>query len=243
MQTDINDFDIGQMIFDQLQEVFGALKEVPVKEFTRTSVGRAKRYVPGENAKVSFENITVTKIFDVEIRNIKDREQLDLSNSFVTLVMPDDKLPLPIFAVDVDVHKEKYAHVITDLIPLSKDPEYLRTYDEPLKELKEKYKDMPGLVLQTPPEMYKIFPAMKEFEAFSSSGKIYGNITVEHASRIMNLLEDYLNLYCSFVKESGATEVLKRQAIQNEAMETKQNFKQMIAKMDFSDDMPNRPTQ
>jgi len=84
---------------------------------------------------------------------------------------------------------------------------------------------------------------MKEFESFSSSGKIYGNIELEHASRIMNLLEDYLNLYCSFVRESGATEVLKQQAIQNEAKETKQNFKQMIAKMDFSDDMPNRPTQ
>jgi len=243
MNVDINSFDIGQMIFDGLQETFGEFKEAELKGVTQISTGGAKRYVPGEKTKVPFESLMVTKILDVEIRNIRDREQLDLSNSFVTLLMPDDHLPLPIYAVDVDVHKEKYAHVITDLMPLSKNSEYLNKYDQPLKKLKNKYKDLPGMVLKTPDEIYKIFPIMKQFEAFASSGKIFGNIPIEHGTRIMELIEDYLNLYCSFVKESADIEILKREAIKKEVVEAKNNFKKMMAQMDFSEDMPNRPRQ
>ena len=184
-----------------------------------------------------------TKIFDVEIRNFKDRDQLDLSNSFVTLLMPDDNLPLPIYAADVDVHKEKYVHVITDLILLSKNPDYLNKYDEPVKQLKNKYKDLPGMVLKTPDEIYKVFPIMKQFDAFASSGKIFGNIPIEHGPRIMELIKDYLNLYCSFAKESADSKILKRDTIKKEVAEGKSNFKKMMAQMEFSDDMPNRPKQ
>ncbi|MBM4129302.1 MAG: hypothetical protein FJ243_04170 [Nitrospira sp.] len=242
MNVDINKFDIGQMIFDKLQEAFGGFKEVEFKGLTRSDVGGSKRYVPGENAK-PFEFLMTTKIFDVEIRNLKDREQLDLSNSFVTLLMPADSLPLPIYACDVDVHKGKYAHVITDMIPLSKNTEYRSKYDAPLRFLRDKYKDLPGMVLKTPEEIYKIFPIMKQFDAFSSSGKIFGNIPLEHAPQIMNIIEDYLNLYCSFVRECGESTLLKREEIIKEAKETKDNFKKMMAQMDFSDDMPRRPKQ
>lgn len=243
MSLDINNYDIGRIIFDRLQEAFGEFKEVAFKDVTKTNVGGGKRYIPGERATRPFESLMATKIFDVEIRNIQDREQLDLSNSFVNTLMPADELPLPIYAVDVDVHKEKYVHVITDLILLSKDPQYLKKYDAPLKQLKDKYKDLPGMVLKTPEAIYKIFPAMKEFEKFSSSGKIFGNIPIEYAPRIMDLVEDYLNLYCSFVKESGEVELLRREDIQKEAVESKNKFKQLMAQMDFSNDMPNRAKQ
>jgi len=56
----------------------------------------------------------------------------------------------------------------------------------------------------------------------------------------MELIEDYCNLFCSFVKASGEAALLKSEAIRQEAAETKDNFKKMIAKMDFSDDMPKR---
>ena len=243
MKVDINNFDIGQMIFDKLQEAFGGFKEVEFKSVTRGDGGGSKRYIPGENTKKPFEFLMATKIFDVEIRNLKDREQLDLSNSFVTLLMPADSLPLPIYACDVDVHKGKYAHVITDLIPLSKNSEYLGKYDAPLKHLRDKYKDLPGMVLKTPEEIYKIFPIMKQFDAFSSSGKIFGNIPLEHAPQIMNIIGDYLNIYCSFVEESEKVEILRKKEIITETVETKNNFKKMMAQMDFSDDMPKRPKQ
>jgi hypothetical protein len=124
------------MIFDRLQEAFGEFKEAAVKDIPKIPSGWPKRYMPGERTKVAFESLMSTKILDVEIRNFKDRDQLDLSNSFVTLLMPDDNLPLPIYAADVDVHKEKYVHVITDLILLSRDPDYLNKYDEPENSLR-----------------------------------------------------------------------------------------------------------
>ncbi len=241
MKGDINNFDIGQMIFDKLQEAFGGFKEVEFINFTQSDVGGGKRFVPGDNTKVPFESLMVTKMFDVEIRNLQDREKLDLSNSFVNTIMPHDSLPLPIYAVDVDVHKGKYVHVITDHILLSKNPDYLEKFDAPLKELRKKYEDLPGLVLKTPEEIYKIFPMMKEFESFASSGKIFGNIPIEHESRIIELIEDYLDLYCSLVKESDTIDLLKRDDIKQDATEGKKKFKDMMARMDFSDDMPNMP--
>jgi len=241
MNVDINTFDIGQMIFDRLQEAFGEFKETEFKRFTKSETGGSKRYVPGEKTKVPFESLIVTKLFDVEIRNLRDRNQLDRSNTFVNLLMPADAVPLPLYACDVDVHKGKYVHVITDLIPLSKNPEYRSMYETPLKNLKEKYKDLPGMVLKTPEEIYKIFPIMKEFESYASGGRIFGNIPIEHAQQIMNLIEDYLNCYCSFVKGSSSAAILKREEIIQEASETKKRFLAMMAKMDFSDDMPNLP--
>ena len=241
MAIDMNTFDIGKMIFDKLQEAFGEFKEVEFKSFTRSNTGGSKRYVPGEKAKIPFESLMVTKLFDVEIRNLRDRQQLDKSNSFVNLVMPSDSVPLPLYACDVDVHKVKYVHVITDLIPLSKNPEYRNIYETPVKNLKEKYKDLPGMVLKTPEEIYKVFPVMKEFESYASGGKIFGNIPIEYAPQILSLIEDYLNCYCSFVKASSSSVILKEEEILKEASETKKAFMAMMAKMDFSDDMPNQP--
>ena len=241
MAIDMNTFDIGKMIFDKLQEAFGEFKEVEFKSFTRSNTGGSKRYVPGEKAKVPFESLRVTKLFDVEIRNLRDRQQLDKSNSFVNLVMPSDSVPLPLYACDVDVHKVKYVHVITDLIPLSKNPEYRNIYETPVKNLKEKYKDLPGMVLKTPEEIYKVFPVMKEFESYASGGRIFGNIPIEYAPQILNLIEDYLNCYCSFVKASSSSVILEKDEILKEASETKKAFMAMMAKMDFSDDMPNQP--
>ena len=241
MNVDINTFDIGQMIFERLQGVFGEFKETEYKSFTRSVTAGSKRYLPGEKTKVPFESLIVTRLFDVDIRNLRDRNQLDRSNTFVNLLMPADAVPLPLYACDVDVHKGKYVHVITDMVPLSKNPEYRNMYEIPLKNLKEKYKDLPGMVLKTPEEIYKIFPAMKEFESYSSGGRIFGNIPIDHTPQIMNLIEDYLNIYCSFVRGSGSAEILKREDILKEASETKKAFMGMMAKMDFSDDMPNQP--
>ncbi|HUT84712.1 MAG TPA: hypothetical protein VMX95_08685 [Thermodesulfobacteriota bacterium] len=241
MSIDINTFDIGQMIFNKLQGVFGEFKETEFKSFTKSEIGGSKRYVPGGKTKVPFESLIVTRLFDVDIRNLRDRNQLDRSNTFVNLLMPADAVPLPLYACDVDVHKGKYVHVITDMVPLSKNPEYRNMYEIPLKNLKEKYKDLPGMVVKTPEEIYKIFPAMKEFESYSSSGRIFGNIPIEHAQQIMNLIEDYLNCYCSFVKGSSSAAILKREEIIQEASETKKAFMAMMSKMDFSHDMPNLP--
>lgn len=241
MTIDINTYDIGTMIFDKLLEVFGEFKETEFKSFTRSDTGGSKRFVPGEKTKVPFESLMVTKMFDVEIRNLRDRQVLDQSNSFVNLLMPADTLPLPLYACDVDVHKGKYVHIITDMVPLSKNPEYREMYETPVKNLKEKYKDLPGMVLKTPEEIYKVFPAMKEFESYASGGRIFGNIPIEYGTEILSLIEDYVNCYCSFVKGSSSAAILKKGEIIQEAQATKKAFMAMMAKMDFSDDMPNQP--
>jgi len=239
--VDVNELDIGKMIFDRLEAAFGELKEVEAQSVTGSNVGRGKRYVPGEKTKVPFEFLMTTRLLDVEIRNLKDREQLDLSNSFVTMVMPADSCPLPLYAVDVDVHKGEYVHIIADLIPFSRNDEYLEQYSTPLEQLKAKYVDLPGMVLKTPEEIYKVFPIMKQFDAFSSRGKIFGNIPIAYGPQIVDIVDDYLGLYCSFVRNADRTEILQREEIRKEAAATKGSFKKMMAQMDFSNDMPNEP--
>jgi len=166
MDIDINKIEVNERIFEKLKDTFGDLRELPSE---KTSV--SKRYGPGEKAKVPFESMTVTTMHNVEIRNVDDREKLDLCNSFVVLLMPANHLPLPVFASDVDVHKGIYVHLIADLIPLSKNSEYLKKYDAPVKKLREKHKDLPGLMVKVPEKMYQIFPAIKQF--FSILGPFY----------------------------------------------------------------------
>ena len=241
MGIDINTFDINKMIFEKLKEGFGDLKEVPSKMPAMDKMGETKWYDPGEKARASFKGLRIQVIRDVEIKNFYDREKLDISNSFITMLMPDDSLPLPLYAADVDVHKGKYVHVITDLIPLSKNADYRKKYEEPVKQLRERYKSLPGLIDEITDEIDKIYPILKRFKAFASSGMIFGNIPVEHTPQIIDLLNDYVGLYCSFVKKSAECEILKNGDIKKEAVETQGKFIMMMSQADFSEDMPNQP--
>jgi len=241
MTIDINTFDISKMIFGRLKEAYGDLKEVPSKMPAMDRMGETKWYDPGEKARASFQGMRMQTIHDVEIKNFYDREKLDLSNSFITMLLPDDSIPLPLYAADVDVHKGKYVHVITDLIPLSKNPEYREKYEEPVKQLSKKYESLPGLVSEVTDEIYKIYPALKQFKAFSSGGMIFGNVPVEHGPQIIALLRDYVDLYSSFVRGSAECEILKNEDIKKEAAETIGKFMMMMSQIDFSEDMPNQP--
>ena len=241
MKRDINNLDINGMILDKLREGYGDLKEVPSKMPAMDKMGETKWYDPGEKAHISFQSLRMQTIRDVEIRNFYDRQKLDLSNSFIITLMPDETYPLPLFVADVDIHKEKYVHVITDLVPLSHDTEYRKRYEEPVNQLKKQYDNLPGLINEITDDIHKIFPALREFESFTSSGRIFGNIPIEHGPQILELLSDYLDIYSSFVKNSVDCEILKKDSIRSEAMETLGQFLMMMSQLDFSDDMPNMP--
>ena len=241
MERDINNFDIQEMIFERLKESYGDLKEVPSKMPAMDKIGETKWYDPGEKALIPFESLRMQTIRDVEIRNFYDRQQLDRSNSFIITLMPDETYPLPLFVADVDVHKEKYVHVITDLVPLSNDTDYREKYEEPVNQLKKKHDSLPGLINEITDDIHKIFPALREFETFTSGGRIFGNIPIEHASQIIELLNGYSSLHSSFVKNSVDCKILKNDNIRSEAMETLGNFLMMMSRLDFSDDMPNMP--
>ena len=241
MERDINTFDIKRMIFERLKEGYGDFKEVPSKMPAMDKMGETKWYDPGEKAHISFESLRMQTIRDVEIKNFYDRQKLDISNSFIITLMPDETYPLPLFVADVDIHKEKYVHVITDLVPLSHDTEYRRKYEEPVNQLKKKYDNLPGLINVITDDIHKIFPALREFEAFTSSGRIFGNIPIEHGPQILELLSDYTTLYSSFVKDSVDCVILKNDTIRNEAMERLGQFLMMMSQLDFSDDMPSMP--
>jgi hypothetical protein len=90
-------------------------------------------------------------------------------------------------------------------------------------------------------DIHKIYPALREFETFNSAGRIFGNVPVEESAGIISMLADYAELYGSYVKQSGACEVLKRDDIQKEAADTLERFMMMMARFDFSEDMPNQP--
>lgn len=241
MKIDIGTFDISTMILDRLIEVLGDLKEVPSKMPAMDSMGETQWYDPGEESLVSFQSLRVQTIRDVEIKNFYDREKLDMCNSFIVTLTPSVSLPLPLYAADVDVHKGKYVHIITDLIPFSKHPAYLKQYDEPVKQLRKKYDSLPGLITEVTDEIDRIFPAFKQFNAFSSSGMIFGNIPVEYGPQIIELLNDYVDLFASFVRNSSTYDLLKNEDIQREFSETLGKFMMMMSQLDFSEDMPNQP--
>ena len=241
MERDINAFDINGMIYEKLKEGYGDLQEVPSKMPAMDKMGETKWYDPGEKAHISFQSLRMQTIRDVEIRNFYDRQKLDLSNSFIVTLMPDETYPLPLYVADVDIHKEKYVHVITDIIPLSNDAAYRKKYEEPVKQLKKKYASLPGLINEITDEIHKVFPALREFEAFTSGGRIFGNIPIEHGPQILELLCDYLDIFSSFVKNSVDCEILKKDSIRSETMETLGQFLMMMSQLDFSDDMPNMP--
>ena len=237
----INTLDINKMIFEKLNTCYGDLKEAPSKMPAMDTMGETKWYDPGENSCASFQSLRMQTIREVEIKNFFDREKLDVSNSFITTLMPDDSLPLPLYAVDVDVHKEIYIHIISDLIPLSKNDEYRKMYEEPVQRLRNKYKDLPGLVDEITEDIQKIYPPMKQFETFTSAGWVFGNIPVEHGEQLIDLIDEYTELFCSFVKDSAESRILKNEEIQEEAAETLGAFMMMMSQFDFSEDMPNEP--
>lgn len=241
MGIDINTFDFNKIIFEKLKEGYGDLKEVPSKMPAMDKMGETRWYDPGDKSRASFQGLRMQIIRDVEIKNFYNRENLDISNSFITTLMPDDSLPLPLYVADVDVHKGKYVHIITDLIPLSESAAYRKKYEEPVKQLRKKYESLPGLIDEITDEIHEIFPALRQFDTFTSAGRIFGNIPAEHGSQIVKLLSDYVDLYSSFVKESSVCEILKNEDVQKEAAETLGKFMMMMSQMDFSDDMPNQP--
>lgn len=241
MAVDINTVNIAQLIVEKLKEGFGDLKEVPSKMPSMDRMGETMWYDPGESARAPFQSMRVQVIRDVEIKNFYNRAQLDVSNSFIITLMPDASVPLPLYAADVDVHKGKYVHIITDLIPLSRDAAYRKKYEAPVKKLRERYRELPGLINEIADDVHKIYPALRQFETFTSAGRIFGNVPVDESLRIISLLTDYAGLYSSFVKESGSCEVLKQEQIQKEAGDTLGRFMIMMAQFDFSEDMPNQP--
>ena len=70
---------------------------------------------------------------------------------------------------------------------------------------------------------------------------VFGNIPVEHSSQIIDLLNDYIELYSSFVRSSAECDILKSEDIKEEASETLGKFMMMMSQIDFSEDMPNQP--
>jgi hypothetical protein len=243
MALDIDTYDISSLILEKLKEGYGDLKEVPSKMPAMDRLGETTWYDPGEKARASFQSLRVQVIRDVEIKNFFNREKLDLCNSFIISLTPDPSLPLPLYAADVDVHKGKYVHMITDLFPLSKDPAYRKKYEEPVRKLGEKYKDLPGLIHEVTEDVEKIYPALKQFKTFTSAGSIFGNVPVEETGRIIDLLTDYVSLYTDFVKESAGCELLANKDIQEEGQKTLGEFMMMMSQFDFSEDMPNEPKQ
>ena len=238
MPVDIDTLDIGQIILERLQDAYGGFRETAFEKFTEFDPPDARRYIPGDGTAVPFDYLYFATMRDVEIRNVFDREKLDRCNSYIASMMPDETVPLPVYVVDIDVHKGLYVHIITDCIMLSKDPDYRTAYEQPLKELKARYRDLPGLVLETPPELYAVYPMMKEFDTYSSQGKIFGNIPLEHAGRALALIRDYLDLFCRFARTSSSSDILTRDAVRREAAETKKSYLGMMARMNLSDDMP-----
>jgi len=241
MSIDINTFDIGSMIVGKLQEVLGDVKEVPSPVPGMDSVGETTWYAPGDSCTASFQTLRAQTVRNVEIKNFFNRETLDTCNSFIITLTPSPELPLPMYAADVDVHKGKYVHVITDLIPLSRSEAYGEKYGRPVKLLREKYKDLPGLVDEVTEEIKKIYPALGPFKAFSSEGMIFGNIPVEHGPQIIEMLSDYVNLYASFIMSSAQSLLLNEEPVRHEAAETLKKFMMMMTQFDFTEDMPNEP--
>jgi hypothetical protein len=240
MEMDINTMDLNEMLFEKLRAAFGDIVEV-VSDQKGSGLAAASRfYRPGPKTLAEFENMTVQTKFDMEMRNAMERSVMDLCNHFILLVIPADTLPLPIYASDVDVHKGKYIQVTTDLLPLSRNPEYLEKYEKPLKVLKAKYAGLPGMRDKIPEEFYQRFPALKQYMALTSSNRISGNVPVAYAPQVVELMVAYVSIYCFFARESQSAAILKREDIRRDGVETKNTYRKVMAQMNFSDETPKK---
>ncbi len=166
------------------------------------------------------------------VKNKDDREQLDRGEFTVATFIPKDSVPVPLFALEVSTHYDKYIQCRADLTPLSTSPVYRETFCKPVQDLRKSLDSMPGLSPML---------SLPGLEDFSSGGLMAGHLEVDQRGIVNRGIDQYTDLFVNFLQQRDQLAVLKDPAILNEGAERKKTFCMMFSKMvpKILSDIPN----
>ena len=161
--------------------------------------------------KAAFMILDFGLVWNKDDKKALDENEL-VAGSFIT----QDDLPLPIFALEVSMHLNKYDHLNVDLFPLSKDPQYRDIFCKPVQAICKKHEDLPGV----PPGV--ITPNLPE--EFTSGGMMSGDFDISLRPKTLPWWFEYVELYKSFLDNHDSYPILKDPAIIAEGIKTRELF-------------------
>jgi hypothetical protein len=148
--------------------------------------------------------------------NKDDKKLLDENEIFVGSLIPADGLPLPIFSMEASIHIGKYDHLNADLFPLSKNEQYRDVFCKPVRDLRAKNDDLPGLFQGS------VNPSL--FGGYTSGGMFSGEIPIAYRSRSLRCWFEYAELYQYFLTNREKIAILKDPAVIEEGKKIKEVF-------------------
>ena len=161
--------------------------------------------------KAAFMILDYGLVWNKDDKTALDENEL-VAGSFIT----HDDLPLPILAIEVSMHINKYDHMNSDLFPISRDQHYRDIFCTPVQEICKKYNNLPGV----PPGV--ITPNLPE--GFTSGGMMSGDFDIALRAETFPWWFEYIELYKSFLDDRENLPVLKDPAIIEEGKKTKNMF-------------------
>jgi hypothetical protein len=161
--------------------------------------------------KAAFMILDYGLVWNKDDKTALDENEL-VAGSFITR----EDLPLPILAVEVSMHINKYDHMNSDLFPVSRDPRYRDTFCKPVQEILQKYKNLPGV----PPGV--ITPNLPE--GFTSGGMMSGDFDISLRAETFPWWFEYVELYKNFLDDRNNLPILKDSAIIEEGKKTREMF-------------------
>jgi len=175
-----------------------------------------KLYTPKGDENFPLKKVAFMMLENGWVWNKDDRKLLDEDELIVGSFIPADDLPLPILALEASLHFGKYDHLNIDLFPLSKDKRYRKLFCEPVKKLRTKHKNLPGLLpgVRTPSLLGE----------YTSQGMLAGDFADSLRDKTIPWWFDYVELYKDFLENSDQYPVLKEPSIVEEGKNIKEVF-------------------
>ena len=148
--------------------------------------------------------------------NKDDKELLDENEIFVGSLIPADGVPLPMLSWEASIHIGKYDHLNVDLFPLSKNEQYQEVFCKPVRALRAKNDDLPGLMPGTVNQSL--------LGGYTSGGMFSGDIPIAYRERSLPWWFEYHACYSDFLANRENIAILKDPAIIEEGKKIKDVF-------------------
>lgn len=161
--------------------------------------------------KAAFMILDYGLVWNKDNKTALDENEL-VAGSFIT----QDDLPLPILAIEVSMHINKYDHMNSDLFPISRDQRYRDTFCKPVQAICKKYENLPGV----PPGV--ITPNLPE--GFTSGGMMSGDFDISLRAETFPWWFEYVQLYKNFLDDRDNFPILNDPAIIEEGKKTREMF-------------------
>lgn len=175
-----------------------------------------KLYTAKDDQNFPLKKVAFMMLENGWVWNKDDRELLDEDELLVGSFIPADNLPLPILALEASLHFGKYDHLNIDLFPLSKEKHYRDIFCEPVKTLRGKHGDLPGLLpgVRTPSLLGE----------YTSQGMLAGDFADSLRDKTIPWWFDYVDLYKDFLENRDQYPLLQEPSIIEEGKNIKEVF-------------------